>query len=224
MAASHTDRGVVEEVDVGTDTKKRKPGRPVGTAKPGQTNNATAAAAKVRKERAAERKRLREEAKQAEEAAALVAAKPRWKQLEDGDITLKDLTDEELIRGECANNDGSWEGRRHTHAPRMINRMRTEYKRRFSKGIEMLGPLVLETMEDVLMDDESRAQQVAVIKMVTEYTIGKVPEVVHVGGETEFDRLQQGAFITIARGVEGVDVPALEGDDDIVDAELVEEQ
>lgn len=189
---------------------RRGRGRPKGTPA-SEKQKATSVGAR---KRAAEEKRKRK-AERAE------LEKPRWKQLEDGDITLKDLTDEELIRGECANNDGTWEGRRHKFEPRLINRMRTEYKRRFSKGIEMLGPLVLETMEDILYDDEARAQQVAVVKMVTEYTIGKVPDVVHVGGETEYDRLQQSAFVVL-RGADNV---VDEDDDaDIHDAEIVEEE
>lgn len=102
----------------------------------------------------------------------------------------------------------------------MIGRMRTEYKRRFAQGIEKLGPLVLDAFEDILDDNEARAQQVAVGKLVTEYTIGKVPEVLHVGVETEWDRMGQTAFVSVDRAaltLEAVD------HEDIVDAEIIEE-
>lgn len=172
---------------------KRKPGRPKGS-RASEKQKATAPQARAK---AAQAKK--------ERAAARALEVPRWKQLEQGDITVKDLTDQELIRGECANNDGTWEGKRHRLAPAMVNKMRTEYKRRFQQGMEELGPLVLETMEDILNDDEARPQQVAIVKMVTEYTVGKVPDVVHVGPENEWDRLQSSGF-RIERGEAAVTV------------------
>lgn len=193
--------------DASTD-RPRKRGRPKGT--PASAAQKATGPENAKKSVAARKKR-----KQEREAALEV---PRWKQLEDGTLTVKDMTDEELIRGECANNDGTWEGRRHVLAPRIQQRMKTEYKRRFAQGLEKLGPLVLEAFEDILDDDEARAQQVAVGKLITEYTIGKVPEVVHVGAETEYDRLQQGAFV-IMRGEENVEVL----DEDIVEGEWKEE-
>lgn len=187
---------------------KRKPGRPKGIpASPaqkeaGKRNVKKAAAAK--KEKALARREA--------------AEKPRWKQLEDGDISVRDLTDEELVRGEVANNDGSWDGRRRALNPRIIGRMNTEYKRRIRHGLEKLGMLALETIEDILDDDEARAQQLAAAKMVIEYNVGKVPDVVHVGAETEFDRLSQTAFV-ILRGEDNVKVEDGDDDGDAVDVE-----
>lgn len=160
------------------------------------------------------KKAAAERTKRAKERRELaVVEKPRWQKLEDGELSLSELTDEELIRGECANNDGTWEGRRHALSPRLVGRMKTEYKRRFSQGLEKLGPLVLEAFEDILNDDEARAQQAMVGKLVTEYTIGKVPDVVHVGQETEWDRLNQTGFV-ILRGRENVDAGDESGDED----------
>lgn len=189
--------------------RKRGRGRPKGTpasdAQKATAPQARKASAAARAKRKAERERSRAELEV-----------PRWRLLENGDIAVSDLTDEELLRGEVANSDGSWEGRRHVFAPRMIGKMNTEYKRRIKRGMEKLGMLAIETIEDILMDDDARAQQAAMAKMVVEYNIGKVPDVVHVGAETEWDRLAS-TGLTILRGVENV------VDEDIVDAELVEE-
>lgn len=186
---------------------KRGPGRPKGSKaseKQKSTNaQARAAAVEARKRRAEERKAELE--------------KPRWKQLEDGEITVRDLTDEELVRGECANNDGTWEGRRHRLEPRMISRMSTEYKRRIRNNLDKLAGLAVEALEEILNDDEHN-QRFQASKMVIEYQIGKVPDVVHVGAESEFDRLQQTAF-RIVRGEDAVRVEEIE----TVPGEVVEE-
>lgn len=187
---------------------RRGPGRPKGTPASDAQKATNPKARKAAQEAKAKRK------------AARALEKPRWKQLEDGDITVRDLTDKELIEGACANNDGSWEGRRHVLSARLMGRMKTEYKRRFAQGLEKLGPLVLDAFEDILNDDEARAQQVAVGKLITEYTIGKVPEVLHVGVETEWDRMGQTAFVNIDRSASALED---DGHEDIVDAEIVED-
>lgn len=148
----------------------------------------------------------RKAADKAREKRALARAaeeKPRWRQLEDGDISLKDLTQKELIRGQCANNDGSWEGKRHTFSPKWQQKMATEFKRQFRRDFDALAPLAIEAMEDILQDEDNPAQRWAAAKTMIEYQMGKVPEVVHVGAETEFDRLAQTGFV-ILRGEENV--------------------
>jgi hypothetical protein len=201
------------------DDTKRKPGRPKGIPASAKQK---AAASENRKQA----NKARAKKKAARDLAKLEDPKPRWKKLEDGDISVSELTDEELVRGEVMNNDGGWEGKRHRFSPRILGRMNTEYKRRIRKGIDRLGMVAVEAIEEILDDDEARAQQFAAARMVIEYNIGKVPDVVHVGAETEYDRLQQTAFV-ILRGDEHVDPGELEGDDDeptgdIVDAEWKE--
>lgn len=197
MSAGHTRRG---------------PGRPPGIKNTEAQNEAAKAnlakAHRASKERGAARR------------ASKKLEKPRWKKLEDGDISVRDLTDKELVRRECANNDGTWEGRRHQLPPRLISRMDAESVRRARNGIDRLTKPALRALRTRLEDDEAPAQQLAAAKMVLEYKVGKVPEVIHVGAETEYDRLQQTGFV-IMRGIENVSVET--DDDDIVDAEVVED-
>lgn len=220
MAASSTNR-TAHKGSTGAEQSagKRKAGRPKGT----KASEAQKAAGKRNLKKSSTARAARKEARAAEEV------KPRWKQLEDGDLRMRDLEDEELIRGECANNDGSWEGKRHQLAPRLQQQMATEWKRRYRNKLDKLGPLALEAIEDILNDDANRAQQWAAARMITEYQVGKVPDVVHVGVETEYDKLSQSAFV-ILRGrdnvaVDEVDMPALNaGGEDIVDGEIIEEE
>lgn len=193
--------------------KKRGRGRPKGT--PASAKQKAAASENAKKATAAKKK-----AAEARRLARKEGEKPRWQKLLDGDIGVRDLTDEELVRGEVMNNDETWDGRRYAFKPSMINRMNTEYKRRIRRGLDKLGMLAIETIEDILDDDEARAQQMAAAKMVIEYNIGKVPEVVHVGAETEFDRLSQTAFI-VMRGEENVK-PDEDDDGDAIDVEWKE--
>lgn len=162
-------------------------------------------AGKANLKKAHESKRVKGAARK---AARKAGEKPRWKQLEDGDISVRDLTLEELARCQVANNDGTWDGRRHEFTPRMQRKMTNELGRKYRADFDRLSPKALEAMEAILDDDEAKAQQVPLIKMITEYRMGKVPDVVHVGPETEFDKLQQAAF-TIAR-----DMGSVSGDDD----------
>lgn len=189
---------------------KRKVGRPKGSK--ASEKQREASKANARKTNAARKEKgIARRAAEADE-------KPRWKKLEDGDISVGDLTMDELINGYCANNDGSNEGRRHQLSTRIIQRMETERRRRIRRGIDKLAQPALDALEDILNDDDARAQQFAASRMVLEYQVGKVPDIVHVGAETEWDRMGTTAYVTIDRSRAG-----LEEDDDIVDAELVEE-
>lgn len=193
-------------------TTKRPVGRPKGSKNtPAQT---AASKANIKKANAA-----RAEAK-AKRKAGKAVEKPRWKQLEDGDITVRDLSQKELIKKACANNDGSWEGRRHQLPLRIVRRMEAEFIRRARDDMWVLKPAAKRALKARLDDDDNPAQQLAAAKMVYEYIVGKVPDVVHVSADTEYDRLQSTGFV-ILRGTENVSVD--DSDDDIVDAEVVEE-
>lgn len=197
---------------------KKKLGRPKGIP----ASDAQKAAAKENQKKAAAAIKKRAEARK---LARLAGEKPRWKQLVDGDIDMSDLTMDELLAGAVANNDGSWDGRRHSLPARLKGRMETERRRRIRRDFDKLAPMALEAFEDLLMDADAPAQRLAAAKMVMEHQIGKVPEIVHVGQETAFDRIQAGAFVTILRGSENVDPGPDEGesDDDVHDVEWTEE-
>lgn len=125
--------------------------------------------------------------------------KPRWQQLVDGDITVADLTLKELQKHACANDDGTWVGKRHALPARVVSAMDGERIRRERYRMSRLTTKGFKALESRLDDDDSPAQQLTAALRVIEYAIGKVPEVVHIGAETAYDRLQQSAFI-VQRG------------------------
>jgi hypothetical protein len=172
----------------------RKAGGPISEAQRKSNEKARAAAAKAKKARAAER---REQAALAK--AEGVVVKPRWQQLEDGDLDVSDLTTKELYKRRCANNDGTWDGARHVPSTRLVTRMEAEFVRRMRQKMSALTGPAFRALKERLDDNDAPAQQFAAAKMVIEYGIGKVPEVVHIGAETAYDRLQQSAFI-VQRG------------------------
>lgn len=190
----------------------KRRGRPKGIpASPAQK-----AAAKSNQAKATAAKRKRG----AERRAAMELEKPRWKQLEDGDIAVADLTMDELIQGACANNDGTWEGRRHRLEPRMLQKMETERRRRIKRDFDKLAPDALDAFSDLINDVDNPAQRLAASKMVIEHQIGSVPKEVHVSVETEWERMGESAF-QIVRSVDAVVVE--DEPDDVVEAEIVEE-
>lgn len=200
----------------GTGSRTRRGGgRPAGT--PASDKQKAAGKANIRK--AHQARKDRKKARDVEE-------KPRWKKLEDGDITIDDLTLEELVKGQVANNDGSWEGRRHDLGVRMKQKMYTAFRRRFRQDFDNLAPLALDAFEDILLDDENPAQRWAATKTMIEYQQGKVPEVVHVGPESEFDRLAQGGAFVVRRGADlAKELEAhQEPQDDVIDVEVIEEE
>lgn len=217
--ARHTDHaGSPSAADA--SVPKRGPGRPKGT--PASEKQKAAGKENVKKAHVASRERAEARALLREEDGY----KPRWKQLEDGDIDVSALSDKELYRRQVANDDGTFTGRRHALTPRLVGRMESELVRRMRVNMSKLSGQAFRALRERLDDNEAPAQQFAAAKMVIEYGIGKVPDVVHLGTESEWDRLQQSGFVTIMRGSENV-VPD-EGELDRTgqppaEAELVEE-
>lgn len=189
---------------------RRGPGRPRGS-KNNAAQNATQAGASAAS--AAARKRRKEERKAVKKLEV-----PRWKQFEDGTLSVRDLTNRELLDKAISNNDGTWEGKRHPLPPRLVARMDTESMRRARRKMDNLTGPAFRALRIRIDDDDNPAQQLAAVKFVLEHKMGKVPDVVLTGdADSAYDRLSQSAFI-IMRGEENVVV-----EEDIVDAELVEE-
>lgn len=222
--ARSTDRASESAAEASLPGARKKPGRPKGS----KASEAQKAAGKANLKKAQESKRAAAERRALEREDP--DYKPRWKQLEDGDIDVSDLTSKELLYRACANNDGTWDGKRHALPARIIGRMEAESVKRARRGIEKLTGLAIKGIRARLEDDEAPAQQLAAAKMVLEYKIGKVPEVVHIGAETAYDRLQQSAFI-IQRGgdlsteLEGMAEGAMDNTGhDVVPGQLEEKQ
>lgn len=181
--------------------KRRGRGRPKGTPASAAQKATVKQAQKVSAAKRAERKKAREAA--AAEARALEQkVKPRWEQLEDGDISVTDLTLDELTKKVCANNDGSWDGRRHHFNARMIQRMESERLRRLKNLLSEHTSDAIDAIGEIINDSEHN-QRLAASKLAIEYDLGKPVEVIHVGQETEWDRLSQAGFV-ILRGKENV--------------------
>ena len=181
--------------DASVPKTKRGPGRPKGIPASEKQKEAS----RINRQKAMEARAKSKATRQALKAEP--GYKPRWKQLEDGDISVADLTLKELMKGACANNDGTWEGRRHELPPRLKNAMNAEWKRRFRARFDRLAPKALKAFEDLVQDEDNPAQRWAATKFMLEHQIGKAPDVIHVGVETGFDRLQQNAFI-VQRGTD----------------------
>lgn len=205
------------------EPKKRGRGRPKGTPASAAQKATVVGAQEASRKARAERKAAREA--EAERLRALeLPVKPRWRQLEDGDIRVSDLTLDELARLEISNSDGSWEGQRHPLSSRVISSMQTELAKRIKRGIHGIAPAALEALEEMVDDNENPAQRLKAVQMVLDHTVGKPADIVHIGVENEWDRMTQTAFV-IQRGTDavtdGVEPPATESDQQTVAGEVV---
>jgi hypothetical protein len=166
------------------------------------------------------------EARRARKAArdAKPPEKPRWKKFEDGDITVRDLTTKELRRHACANNDGSWEGKRRRLPGRLIAAMDREVAVREQRLMDRLVKPGIRAIRELIDDEENPSVRLAASKFAIERKYGKAVETIHHGVETEFDRLAQSAFI-IQRGADlAKELEAHQEPEDIVDVEVIEEE
>lgn len=146
-------------------------------------------------------------------AKAKELGKTRRQMFMDGEIDLRDLSIDELASGKIANHDGSFEGRQPMLPPRMLAQLEGERVRRIKAIVKKAGPAIAEEIVDLALNAESEQVRLNAGKHILEHNIGKVPEVVHVGNETAWDKLQQIGFV-IAR----------DEDEDIWDAEVVGEE
>lgn len=139
------------------------------------------------------RKTARKATNQAKRKAGEVV-KSRRAQFMDGDLTVRDLSYEELSIGKIANHDGTFEGRQPRMPDRFLAQLEGERIRRIKQILKDAGPEAAEAAVGLMTMADSDNVRLAAAKYVMEHNIGKVPDVVHVGAETGWDRLQQTGF------------------------------
>lgn len=142
------------------------------------------------------RGRQKRDANNAHRKETGMTARARLQQLLSGELTIADLDSKELRRGRLHDGNGSYQGKPLKLPARISDQMHAEFMRRTIRMLNKYGmkaaKLLVESMDDPEVDP--RIQHDA-RKYILERFIGKVPDVVHVGPENEFDRLQQGAVI-----------------------------
>lgn len=134
--------------------------------------------------------------------------------------------DEELARGRRRAKDGSFKGR----DPKLIpNGAQKELARRkvleANQKLAEATPELVQSLIDIATGEEyDEKARVAAIKEALERTIGKAAEQVHITVETKpWEHALQNAVVVVGTESDEDVRPALEAPEDIVDAELVDE-
>lgn len=112
------------------------------------------------------------------ERQAMVRVKSRWQQLIDGEITVDDLDDDEIMAGRVKNKNGEFSGRPPKMMPReIIDGLRMEFHRRVDRKFEDGLQTALDTLEDVMTSRMAAAPaRVRAAEVWIERVRGKVPD------------------------------------------------
>jgi hypothetical protein len=157
--------------------------------------------------------------------------KSRWRQLVDGDITVDDLDDEELMKGKVRSRNGTFQGTDPVMIPkkmhdalvrRILSRGAEKIRADFFDAIDVIGSIA----RDESVDPAIRLKAATT---VLERVAGRTPEKVELSMEVKpWERAMDGIYRVIPP--EAVDAPATKAevvyedqDPDIVDAEVVSE-
>lgn len=165
-------------------------------AKKGETATAAERSAldRGRKKGHATRKAAGKQRRQATKAVG----KSRRQLFTEGSLGVRDLTYDELVRGLIANHDGSFEGKQAPLPSRFLAQLESERVRRINQIAKEAGPESANMIVE-LMGAENENVALQASKYIFERNVGKQPDVIHVGSETAWDRLQQeSAFAVVA--------------------------
>lgn len=149
----------------------------------------------------------------------------RWQQLLAGEITVQELDDEELARGQCKNHEGRFVGR----TPRMIpNALRQEMTRRLFERVDetfrndLIGAAQA-VMKIAIGDAYEPADRLQAAKWAIERVMGKNPDVnVHVHKTTENTQPWEQIFTDIQGGSRAESRERRGYEPPVMEAEVVE--
>lgn len=140
----------------------------------------------------------------------------RMKDLVEGRISIDDLDDEEVLRGELRDKNGNFTGQKSALVPRQFH---DAVRRRIIQDTDMLlrkdYQAVVANLVRIATDPRVAArEQLAAAQYVMERVIGKIPEKMEIKTETTIfqQQLETGGFL--------VDLD----DDSIIDAEEVHDE
>lgn len=104
--------------------------------------------------------------------------KSRYQQLMDGELTVDDLDDEEIMNGKCKDKDGHFRGRPPKTFPRALHdALHKEYQKRMQEKLNDYGELAISTLADVASSRMAAAPaRVRAAEVLLERTMGKVPD------------------------------------------------
>lgn len=122
----------------------------------------------------------------------------RWALLLSGQLTMKDLDDEEINRMQPRGKGGEFSGRHRAIPSHLIKAFEAEQHARWKRDLTDLVPDALVALAEILTDPKD-PQRANMLKWTLERTMGKTPDIVRLEAGNEFERV--GEAVVIDRGV-----------------------
>jgi hypothetical protein len=140
------------------------------------------------------------------ERRAAPRQKSRYELLVEGELTVADLDDEEIRRGQTRNKDGGFSGRPPKAFPRALHdALRLEFQRRMNQKFQVAVDVAYITLLEVA--NNPRASADARVKAATalmERGLGKVPDKVFAEvAVKKFEENIEGLFVDVPEVVQG---------------------
>jgi hypothetical protein len=131
------------------------------------------------------------------------SASERWAALLSGQLSVKDLDDEEIERRQPRGKGGTFSGRHRAIPSHIYAAFEAEEQRRWNRDLRRLVPKAIDALEEILLDEEAKDRG-ANVRWTIERILGKTPDVVRLEGLNEFDRLAEAVVVDrdVAAGAE----------------------
>ncbi len=129
-----------------------------------------------------------------------VPYRSRYQLLIDGDLSVEDLTDDEIMNGRCLNRDGNFKGRPPATFPRALHdAMRKEFQKRIQEKLNNTADVAVQTLLDIAMNHRASADaRVKASVVLLERTMGKVPDKIEAFVESKaYEQDIEGLFVDI---------------------------
>ncbi len=184
---SNADKPSAAEASVTSlDTRRRPPSRKGIPATPAQ-RKALAKGTANNKERG---KKKREPGE-----------KSRWQSLLDGDITIDDLTTEELQKMQCHDRHGNFTGRPPLVPARIARDMKAELLKRGQSMIDSAYVDAVALLHGVVSDTRQKtADRIKAAQLIVERSAGRMPETVRVEKAATWDETFEDGVVIVTDG------------------------
>lgn len=127
-------------------------------------------------------------------------ASERWGMLLSGQITVKDLDDEELRAMAVRGKDGVINKRRNMIPSHIAQAMRQEAIQRANDMVRAAAPAAMKRLLEIAADPDTKdSDAIKALSIVLERSLGKTPQEIKVDGISGFDALSQAAKVVVER-------------------------
>ncbi len=131
-------------------------------------------------------------------------ATERWAMLLSGQLTVKDLDDDEITKMALKGKGGVFGGRQRALPSHIIAAFEAERQVRWKRDIMAAVPTAVDALLDIINDAEHK-DRAKMAQWFVERAMGKTPDVVQVTTGNEFDRVASEAIVVDRSVVDGAE-------------------